>query len=97
MVMAGAFYPHYFVLQSGNERDERESFKILNGKDPYNTVYLTNMDNRQPGALYTSQIKSIFASNSINNVDVEFDSNSRYNIFTYTYYNLSNLFVSFIV
>lgn len=40
--------------------NEREAVKILNGKDPFRTVYFKNSDNSQPCALYTQRIKELF-------------------------------------
>lgn len=86
MVIAGAFYPHYFVLSSGCEGDEHEAIKKLNGKDPFNTVYLSNMESNQPGALYSNQVKKIFNSLNLYDIDVEFDSNSRLVILSHISY-----------
>lgn len=70
--MCGAFYPNYFIRSSaGGQVDEKEAVKILGGRDPYRTVYFTNMDNGQPGMLYTKSIKDLFPEAS--NVTVSFD------------------------
>lgn len=71
--MCGAFYPNYFVRSSdGGQVDEKEAVKILGGRDPYRTVYFSNMDNDQPGQLYTNSIQKFFP--QFDNVRVSFDS-----------------------
>jgi ATP-dependent RNA helicase TDRD9 len=58
MVIAGAFYPNYFVRGAqGGQIDEREAVKRLVGRDPFNTVFLQNMPTNQPGELYAKTIK----------------------------------------
>lgn len=70
--MCGAFYPNYFVRSAdGGQIDEREAVKVLGGRDPYRTVYFTNMDNNQPGQLYVSSIKKFFP--DCENISVSFD------------------------
>lgn len=56
--MCGAFYPNYFIrTANAGQVDEREAVRILSGKDPYRTVYMTNMNRDQPGQLYVNSIK----------------------------------------
>lgn len=58
IVMAGAFYPNYFVRGShGGQVDEKEAVRLLVGRDPFNTVFLQGMPMDQPGELYIKTIK----------------------------------------
>lgn len=58
IVMAGAFYPNYFVRSAqGGQVDEREAVKELAGHNPYNSVFLQGMPMNQPGILYVKSIK----------------------------------------
>lgn len=64
VILAGAFYPNYFVPMStgGKELMERQSFTELGGRDPCNTVFFTGFDHeRYIGPLYTVQIKKILS------------------------------------
>lgn len=66
VIMAGAFYPNFFVPMSvgGKELMERQSFTELGGRDPCNTVFFTGFDHeRYIGPLYTVQIKKILSEN----------------------------------
>lgn len=62
VVMCGAFYPNYFIRTAdAGQVDEREAVRTLSGKDPYRTVYMTNMRREQPGQLYARFIKNYFS------------------------------------
>ncbi|XP_055594148.1 probable ATP-dependent RNA helicase spindle-E isoform X2 [Uranotaenia lowii] len=64
VIMAGAFYPHYYIPMSvgGKELMERQSFTELGGRDPCNTVFFSGFDHeRYIGPLYTVQIKNILS------------------------------------
>lgn len=69
----GAFYPNYFLRSS--HIDETHALKVLGGRNPYNTVYFSGMDSRQPGELYAKQIKKALSQCS-EDVKVEFDHSS---------------------
>ncbi|XP_058836204.1 probable ATP-dependent RNA helicase spindle-E [Topomyia yanbarensis] len=79
VIMAGAFYPHYYVPMSvgGKELMERQSFTELGGRDPCNTVFFTGFDHeRYIGSLYTVQIKNIISEGDVSrhqNMKVMFD------------------------
>ncbi|XP_055533952.1 probable ATP-dependent RNA helicase spindle-E [Wyeomyia smithii] len=79
VIMAGAFYPHYYVPISagGKEVMERQSFTELGGRDPCNTVFFTGFDHeRYIGPLYTVQIKKILSEGDISlhsNIKVMYD------------------------
>ena len=61
IVMFGAFYPNYFIQTSHSDAGNQTS-KILGGKDPRTTVYMTGM--KEPhdkyGDIYSGQIKALF-------------------------------------
>lgn len=64
VIMAGAFYPNYFIPMSvgGKELMERQSFTELGGRDPCNTVFFTGFDHEKYiGPLYTLQIKKLLS------------------------------------
>merc|ERR1719414_128021 len=61
LVMFGAFYPNYFTKTciSGLEA---QANRVLLGRDPMNTVYMTGFSQEQAvfGELYAEQVKRIF-------------------------------------
>jgi ATP-dependent RNA helicase TDRD9 len=78
MVIAGAFYPNYFVRGAqGGQIDEREAVKVLGGRDPFNTVFFRNMPANQPGELYVKTIKNCLKG-CADEMKVTFD-RTRYN------------------
>ncbi|XP_066262393.1 probable ATP-dependent RNA helicase spindle-E [Euwallacea similis] len=71
VVMAGAFYPNYFIKSKEfNQTTERDAVKTLGGRNPYCTVYLTGLDPRQPGQIYVRQIKRMIRDRD-NETDVQ--------------------------
>ncbi|XP_060805355.1 probable ATP-dependent RNA helicase spindle-E [Amyelois transitella] len=77
VIVAGAFYPQYFVQVSSDEDRERNAVKMLGGLDPRNTVYLKDFPNQQPGDVYTSAIKRAVRQQIGDEPRVTFDRNSR--------------------
>lgn len=77
VIICGAFYPNYFIKSSdfGNV-DSKEAVKILNGRDPFNTIYFTNMKMHQPGHIYVRQIKRLLHCEDNPNVKIGFDPQS---------------------
>lgn len=79
VIMAGAFYPNYYVPMSvgGKELMERQSFTELGGRDPCNTVFFTGFDHEKYiGPLYTMQIKKILSegdTTKFQNMKVQYD------------------------
>lgn len=72
VVMCGAFYPNYFIRSSdAGQVNEREAVRTLSGRDPYRSIYMTNMSRDQPGQLYTGFIKNYF--NCEADISVSFD------------------------
>ncbi|XP_012255284.2 probable ATP-dependent RNA helicase spindle-E [Athalia rosae] len=80
-LIAGAFYPNYFVRRlSGGKADEREAVKLVGGNDPANSVYLQGWPTQQPGVLYARQFQKIFRNCSSSHVSktlVSFDGSNR--------------------
>ncbi|RZC32600.1 ATP-dependent RNA helicase spindle-E [Asbolus verrucosus] len=77
VIICGAFYPHYFVRSCDyGQVDAKEAVRVLNGRDPRNTVYLTNMKQNQPGYIYVRQIKKNMRADNNPNVQVGFDCQS---------------------
>ena len=61
VVMFGAFYPNFFTKQSSAEVSLNAD-RLLDGRDPWNTVYLQGMKDSQSkvGELYSRQITGLF-------------------------------------
>jgi uncharacterized short protein YbdD (DUF466 family) len=77
VIICGAFYPHYFVRSADyGQVDSREAVKMLNGRDPYNTVYLTNMKLHHPGQIYVREFKRLLNHENDPNVHIGFDGQS---------------------
>jgi ATP-dependent RNA helicase TDRD9 len=73
VVLAGAFYPNYFVRGAqGGQIDEREAVKVLVGRDPFNTVFFRSMPLNQPGELYAKTIKN-YLKDCADDIKVSFD------------------------
>ncbi|KAL1137628.1 hypothetical protein AAG570_009324, partial [Ranatra chinensis] len=72
-IIAGAFYPNYFIRRP---IDEKEAVKVLGGRNPFTTIYLTGMPLNQPGILYSNAIKRHFE-HCGSQISVSFDG-SRY-------------------
>ncbi|XP_061721919.1 uncharacterized protein LOC133528537 isoform X1 [Cydia pomonella] len=77
VILAGAFYPQYFVHGSQNETRERDALRELNGLDPRTTVYLKNFPDHQPGNIYAAAIKNKVHELIKEEPRVTFDKNSR--------------------
>ncbi|XP_012544435.2 probable ATP-dependent RNA helicase spindle-E [Bombyx mandarina] len=77
VIMAGAFYPQYFIQVSQDEEREREALRTLSGFDPRNTVYLRNFPDHQPGEVYASLIKKVVKQQIGDEPCVSFDKNGR--------------------
>ncbi|CAH0400477.1 unnamed protein product [Chilo suppressalis] len=77
VIIAGAFYPQYFVQATQDEAREREAVRTLGGLDPRNTVYLRNFPDQQPGEVYAAAIRNIVRQHVGDEPRVTFDKNSR--------------------
>ncbi|KAL6437658.1 hypothetical protein ACFW04_004216 [Cataglyphis niger] len=62
VVLAGAFYPNYFVKRMQNSELHKENIIMsLGALDPLKTVYLRGWPIEQPGYLYAKKFQEIFA------------------------------------
>uniref|UniRef100_A0A182N759 ATP-dependent RNA helicase spindle-E n=1 Tax=Anopheles dirus TaxID=7168 RepID=A0A182N759_9DIPT len=62
VIMAGAFYPNYFIPTTATERElgDRKVYTELGGRDPFRTVYFTGFDHSAYiGPLYRGQIRAL--------------------------------------
>lgn len=73
-VYSGAFYPNYFT-HVATEADQRETSRVINGRDPSNTVYFAGLPEKYIRPIYVKSIKKLMASctNSRENIQVSFD------------------------
>ncbi|KAL1512681.1 hypothetical protein ABEB36_002237 [Hypothenemus hampei] len=72
IVMAGAFYPNYFIKPSNyNQTAEREAVKLVGGRDPFCTVFFTGLNPQQPGQIYLRQIKQLIYEKGEKETDVQ--------------------------
>ncbi|XP_078036812.1 putative ATP-dependent RNA helicase spindle-E isoform X2 [Augochlora pura] len=80
-VIAGAFYPNYFVKHVPDvQANEYAGIKLLNGLDPSTTVYLQGWPSRQPGLLYAKRIQKILQPHVLlpeDKIRVSFDVSSK--------------------
>lgn len=82
-VIAGAFYPNYFVRTSAEDDFLRNAFRSIDGHDPRNTVYFKGFPRNNIRCLYSKAMKDIFVQNGIveaehlGNVRVLFDDGSE--------------------
>lgn len=61
VVIAGAFYPHYYARSTRNKREaEVSNFKQLCGRDPCDTVYFSGFDADCCRHFYIERIKDFF-------------------------------------
>lgn len=75
VIIAGAFYPNYFMRTNKANRDgDRDIYQAICGKDPCRTVFFTQYEPRYMGELYTQRIKELFAEAKIppDNIEVSF-------------------------
>ncbi|KAL6256192.1 hypothetical protein P5V15_012308 [Pogonomyrmex californicus] len=82
-IIAGAFYPNYFVKFPYNVHDhKRDIEKTLAFRDPMNTVFLRGWPSTQLGSLYSKRFQEIFGEMFKNpkeqeNITVSFDGSNR--------------------
>ncbi|XP_032673837.1 probable ATP-dependent RNA helicase spindle-E isoform X2 [Odontomachus brunneus] len=92
VVIAGAFYPNYFIKLSSDIAQRRKGMeKTLSKRDLNNTVVLHGWPLKQPGALYARKFQEIFAHSmelkNLDDITVSFDGSSR----VYIEYDKSDL------
>lgn len=81
VILAGAFYPNYFIKRTQNVEDFKENItRCLNTTDPMKTVYVRGWPVNQPGYLYAQEIQKIFAKHQgipEKQISVFFDKSTR--------------------
>lgn len=69
VVIAGAFYPNFFVHNTPEGDYSQNVFRTIDGHDPRNTVYFKGFPRNNIRCLYTKAIKNIFVQNGIVNAE----------------------------
>lgn len=82
VVIAGAFYPNYFIKLPCDMAYRRKGMeKVMFDRDPTNTVILHGWPLKQPGPLYAKRLQEIFANfmklENPDDITVSFDGSSR--------------------
>ncbi|XP_017141347.1 probable ATP-dependent RNA helicase spindle-E [Drosophila miranda] len=79
VIIAGSFYPNYFVQSKSTSGDDRNMFSAISGLDPCRTVYFTSFTDRTMGELYTRKVKQLFPEAQLppENMDVTFGQGSE--------------------
>lgn len=74
-VIAGAFFPNYFMRMPFHQENDRDAHKELCGRDPSSTVFFRGFNHKHIGALYTRSIKQMFGEvvKSTKQLHVSFD------------------------
>ncbi|XP_011867555.1 PREDICTED: putative ATP-dependent RNA helicase TDRD9 [Vollenhovia emeryi] len=81
-IIAGAFYPNYFVKFPHKVKEHEQAIeRTLASRDPSNTIFLHGWPLRQPGSLYSKKFQEIFGNRmklkNYENITVSFDGSSR--------------------
>ncbi|XP_024881592.1 probable ATP-dependent RNA helicase spindle-E [Temnothorax curvispinosus] len=81
-IIAGAFYPNYFIKFPHNINDrKRDIERTLGYRDPTNTVVLHGWPLEHPGSLYSKRFQEIFGQHmglkNQENITVSFDGSNR--------------------
>lgn len=79
-VIAGAFYPNFFVRSAeGSRANERDAYQVLGGRDPCNTVFLTGLDPKYVGIIYQQSIIDMFkdCAGLRHNIKISFDNSGQ--------------------
>lgn len=81
VILAGAFYPNYFVKRPQNIQVHKDSVvRNLSGLDPMRTVFLRGWPTKQPGYLYAQKLQKIFSKHlgvAENRIMISFDKSKR--------------------
>ncbi|CAG9770070.1 unnamed protein product [Ceutorhynchus assimilis] len=81
VIMAGAFYPNFFVKSSDGRQKgrERECVKTIGGRDPCTTIYFSGFETNQPGQIYVRQIKRMLREDGEQKTDchISFDGSTK--------------------
>lgn len=81
-IMAGAFYPNYFVKFPYNVVEYKRNIeKELGFRDPTNTIFLHGWPLNQPASLYSKRFQEVFGQHmglkNNENITVSFDGSNR--------------------
>lgn len=98
VVIAGAFYPNYFVQKSSVKSDDQANdlYRSIGTRDPRTTVYYTGFPHEHCRQLYIKSIKDIFIGHGVvdrNDADcirVTFDPNSNKMFITFEVQKIKN-------
>lgn len=75
VILAGAFYPNYFIRGISNAyMDEHEILKLLDNHDPKRTVYFTGFPSDQPKELYKETLENMFPTKFVGKPEAYFSS-----------------------
>lgn len=81
IVLAGAFYPNYFIKRLQNREVYKENVTMTLGSlDPMKTIYLRGWPMKQPGYLYAKRFQEVFAKHQgilEKQIEVSFDGSQR--------------------
>ncbi|XP_045453165.1 probable ATP-dependent RNA helicase spindle-E [Melitaea cinxia] len=77
VIIAGAFYPQYFVQTTTDEARERDAVRALGGLDPRCSVYLRGFPDGQPPQVYAAAVRTAVRAHIGDEPRVSFDRNSR--------------------
>lgn len=71
VVISGAFYPNFFSTGPNDSTAERDTFCVLNGRDPNSTVYFNGFSTEFIRELYVKQIKDFFKDTIVDERDLD--------------------------
>jgi ATP-dependent RNA helicase TDRD9 len=61
IIIAGAFYPHYFVKTNTGLMAERQAYADLGCRDPFSTIYFRGFETKYFAPLYQKRVKQLLA------------------------------------
>lgn len=71
VVIGGAFYPNLFLRSTpDSQKYEGDVFNVLNGRDPYTTVFYQGFNEQYIREMYTSSIKQLICNGIVDKADM---------------------------
>lgn len=71
VVIGGAFYPNLFLRSTpDSQKYELQVFNVLNGRDPYTTVFYQGFNEQYIREMYTSSIKQLIGNGIVDKSDM---------------------------
>lgn len=71
VVIGGAFYPNLFLRSSpDSQKYEADAFNMLNGRDPYTTVYYQGFNEQYIREMYSTSIKQLISRGIVDKADM---------------------------